>query len=157
VITLITDLNQYAIVMCCYAVMAVSGNGSVLFKKVSFLAPIKLTCYAELGGGVNAGKTRNTGLCNKQHRRQIMFISQVSNYTALKTRWNLRLPCCRGLRINPVRPAWQHYIAVRHCERLELTHYSGCQHCVVWWSIVTVVHWMLFGTWMLSLKWNMKS
>jgi hypothetical protein len=85
VITFITGLNQYAIVMCCYAVMAVSRNGSVVFEKVSFLAPIKFTCYAELGGGVNAGKTRNTGLCNKQHRGQIMFIHTCIHFVYISS------------------------------------------------------------------------
>jgi hypothetical protein len=35
-------LNQYAIVMCSYAVMAVSRNGFFLFEKVSVLPPRSL-------------------------------------------------------------------------------------------------------------------
>jgi hypothetical protein len=74
VITFITGLNQYAIVICPYAVMAVSRNGFFLFEKVSFLAPIKFTCYAEVGGGIHARKSRNASLYNKQHTGPVVFM-----------------------------------------------------------------------------------
>jgi hypothetical protein len=76
VITFITGLNQYAVVMCSYSVMAVGRNGFfflLLLEKVSFLARVKFT-YAELGGGVHARKTRNTSLYNKQHTGLVVFM-----------------------------------------------------------------------------------
>jgi hypothetical protein len=74
VITFGTGSNQYAIVMCCNAVMAVSKNGFFLFEKVSFLVAMKFTCYAELAGGVHARKTGNADLCNTQHAGLVVFM-----------------------------------------------------------------------------------
>jgi hypothetical protein len=74
VIIFITGLKQYAIVMCSYAVMAVRKNGFFLFEKVSFLAPMKFACFAELGGDVHARKIRNAGLYSRQHTGLFVFM-----------------------------------------------------------------------------------
>jgi hypothetical protein len=86
VIKIITGLNQYAIVMYSYAVMAGSRNGFLLFEKVSFLAPIKVAYLQKWVVEYMHEKVETLVYITSNIQDCSCSCNEVSNYTALKAR-----------------------------------------------------------------------